>query len=143
MPFKLTLSTEVICALITLAGVIYANISSKVIAKETANNEMNKLKQTWEHDNEIAFERAFCDMTEAVSTYIIEPSQPNQQIARTKTSVMLAHATGDMANRVQNLYDSMKRRPSPEAEEMLTEVLKCRRQMRLEEEKKRKKFIFF
>lgn len=137
------LSTEVVCACITLVGVIWANQSAKRIAKDTAKEEMKKLRNIWEHDKEILFEQAFRDMAEAVSTYILNSNSVNQENARAKTTILMAHATGALADKAEALYSSMKCRPSPDTEKLLIEVLHCRRQMQLGCEGKRKRFIFF
>lgn len=142
METTILLSTEVACALITLGGVIFANLSSRWIAKETAIRETEKLKQTWQHDSEMAFERAFHDMTEAVSVYILNSCISNQETARVKTAIMLTFAEGDLADKIDSLYFCLKHRPAPDAEDKLAEVIRCRRSQRTSP-KRRTWFSFF
>ena len=137
------LSTEVVCALITLGGIIFANLSSRWIAKEAAVKEMEKLKQTWEHDNKIAFEQAFHAMVEAVSAYILNSNISNQESARVTTAIMLTFAKGELADKIVALYSTLKRRPAPEAEELLLDVIQTRGNQRTGAEHKLTAFFRF
>lgn len=142
MPEESIFTTEVICAIITLGGIIFANLTSRWVAKEAAKKEMEKLKQTWEHDNEIAFDQAFHAMTEAVSTYILDSSTTNQEAARVKTAIMLTYAEGELADKTETLYTCLKCRPAPHAEEWLMDVIRARRSQRNNSKPKKKWFNF-
>lgn len=144
MSFDLSsIPTQIICALITLVGVIYANLSSRRIAKRTTEKELEKLERTWKHDDAVAYEQAFRDMIEAVTKYILDSSGTKQEIAQTKVVLMLSYATGELAAKVDNLYNSLKRNSPIDAESQLKDAIECRRDIRTQQEKSQKKFLFF
>lgn len=131
------LSTEVICAIFTLLGVIYANIASRKISKNTLEKEIEKLERTWKHDETTTFEQAYREMIDAVSRYISDSSITNQNAARVKVALMMSFADGDLADVLSSLYLSLKHRPSPDAEEQMMSVISCRRELRIAQEKKK------
>lgn len=46
MSFKINISSEFICALISFAGIVVSAQISKSVAKSTANKEIEKMKLT-------------------------------------------------------------------------------------------------
>lgn len=122
--------TEIVCALITCAGIILSNWSSRAIAKDAAKKEAERIKQEWQHDEQIALNNAFHDMAHAVSAYISDSSVTKQLEARTKTAVMLTYADGELADKVEALYDCLKCRPALDADEKLHDAVLSLRQIR-------------
>lgn len=131
------LSTEVICAIITLIGVIFANLTARWTARDSADREIERQKRSWAHDNDVAFEKAFLTMTEAVSAFIQDSSISKQVSARASVAVALTYAKGDLANKLEALYIVLKNRPALDAEDKLLEAIHAMKKQREDKSKNR------
>lgn len=131
---------EVACAIITLIGVLFANIISRRISKSTIEKEIEKLERTWKHDETTTSEQAYREMVDAVSKYVTDSSVTNQNAARTKVALMLSFADGEMVDALKSLYDALKRRPSPDAEAKLMAVIMYRKELQIAREKNKSFF---
>ena len=131
MPEQYILSTEIICALITITGSVITcaitNSNAKHRAEEVATSEVEKLTRTWQREDRLSAESAFREMCETVARFVHDNCGTNQGIALEKVAGMRAIFTGEIATQLDALYDSIQRRNSQASEAQLTKAIKLHR----------------
>ena len=75
------MSSEMICALISVIGIVISSLFSYAISRYTANKEFDKMKLTWEREDIVSSEEEFSDMSKAVGAYVQSGASQCQRVA--------------------------------------------------------------
>lgn len=92
-----------------IGGAAITGIVSWGVAKITAKAEIQKLRETWAHENESAYDADFDNMVAAVSNLIRFPSTPAAKEAIEKTALFRPKAIGEMADVVDEINAMLSR----------------------------------
>lgn len=98
------MKTEIITALISLAGVIASSVISWFISRNTATNEMKKMKLTWQHEDVVSSDDEFADMAAMVSRCVKFKKGPESEDAAAKVAALRSKESGNLAISLDNLY---------------------------------------
>lgn len=121
------MKTEIICALITAGGTVLAAIIAHFTARWTSKREVKKMKMQWDHDGDVARERAFSEMVAAVSKYIQSGWARHQREAVEKISAVQANECGELLDALDNLINSVLSEKTEAVAEQLSAVMRLRR----------------
>lgn len=80
-----------------IGGAAITGIVSWCVAKITAKAEIQKLRETWAHEKEMAIDAEFDNMVAAISCFVKSPSNPTLKTAIEKTALFRSKANGDLA----------------------------------------------
>ena len=116
------MTTEVICALVTVGGTLLSALIAFFVSRSTANKEIEKMKLTWEREDAIASDEEFGNMAAAVASYVQNPWSGSQNDAITKVAAIRSKVTGRMAIVLSRLYKSIRDNDTQSTEFALTEA---------------------
>ena len=137
MDIETIISSVVISAavsgLLSILSAMISKRSAEKIAEETTHREIEKLRQTWIRDDKVLYDKAFQEMIESVTRYIHNSNLTNQEEARTKTAIALSLSQSELAEKIRDLDDRLKLRPSRNAEACLRDVIACKQEMDAQE----------
>lgn len=103
------MDSAIISALISAAvGVVSVAFAHKT-AVRTVEAELAKLKATWEHEQAVTNDKDFENMLAAVTLFSRNDSPDYYTDAVTATSIVRAHATGNVATAVDELSSLLVR----------------------------------
>lgn len=98
------MKTEIICAIIALAGTAISGLLSWFVSRTSATKEIEKLKLTWEHENSVTSDDEFADMVAAVALCIQEKLPASFDSAISRVAAVRSKERGSLANRLDDLY---------------------------------------
>ena len=123
------MKTEIICAIIALAGIALSGFVSWLIAKHAAKVEINRLQTVWAHEKAESADVAFEEMVVAVSRYVKDTSLQAFADAQGSVCIYRAKATGELAQLVDDL-DALIIRGTPDRAAVsakLSYIVQCKR----------------
>lgn len=126
MNIEIVISSAVVSAIVAAIGSVAAALIARKTAKDTAQQEFEKLRRTWAHEEQVSYDQAFREMVEAVTQYLQDSSWTKQEQAKVKTMNALSLSSGSLADRIGELYDCLKYRPAVNGEECLKAVIACK-----------------
>lgn len=127
MTFDISISSELICSLISVAGVVASALISRNVSKNTASKEIEQMKLTWEHEEIVSSEDDFGEMTASVARYISNFRNSDQRDALAKITSVRAKETGTLAAALDELYRVVYHQNITEINDRLTKVIDARR----------------
>lgn len=136
MPFKISISSEFVCALISFAGVIISALISKNVAKTAANKEIEKMKLSWEREDMVTSEEEFSEMTAAVARYASSFRTFDFRDAMGKLAAVRAKESGALAEALDVLYQIVSRGHRAEIETQLSKVIAVKRSIKIQNSSK-------
>lgn len=92
-----------------LGSAIIAGIVSWGVAKIAAKAEIRKLRETWAHEKETAYDADFDNMVAAVSYFARFPSGSTVRSAIEKTAIFRSKASGELATVVDDITNILSR----------------------------------
>lgn len=122
------MTTEIICALVTVGGTLLSTLIAFFVSRSTANKEIEKMKLTWEREDVISSDDEFAEMASAVATYVQNGWSGNQCTAMSKIAAIRSKEIGSLALKLDQLYTSVSRGNANSADSLLTEVINEKRQ---------------
>lgn len=124
------MSTEIICALISLGGVIVSGLLAWGVSNSTARHQIKQMKLTWARDDVVSSDDEFADMASEVAKYVTLLHNENWVLAdssRAKVSALRAKESGSLALSLDALYGALLN-DGPEAiDAALSEVIEQKR----------------
>lgn len=99
--------SEILEVIISLGGILLSGIISWLIAKSTANKEIEKMKLTWQHDDNASSADEFADMVASVTDFITSNSYPRYRKACAKVNAIRSKENGELALALDSLYGSL------------------------------------
>lgn len=136
MPFKISISSEYACALISFAGVIISALISKNVAKTAANKEIEKMKLTWEREDVVTSEDEFSEMTAAVARYASSFRSTELRDALGKLAAVRAKESGALAEALDVLYQTVSTGYRTEIETQLSRVIAMKHSLKTQNSSK-------
>lgn len=94
---------EIICAMISAAGMIASALISYAVARHKTEKEIQKMKLEWARKDDESTDAAFTDMTVAVSLFLSDPSDQNRESAIRCLAVARAAESGKIAQSLDEL----------------------------------------
>lgn len=98
------MSTEIICALITVGGVIGSAVISYAISRTTANKEIEKLQLTWQREDVVSSDDEFSAMAGAVAKYLQSPTGRTKSAAMEQVAAIRSKEIGTLGKMLDKLY---------------------------------------
>lgn len=123
------MNTEIICAIISAAGVVASSVISWLISKSTANKEIRKMRMTWDHEKEIAYGENFAEMVSAVSLYINSRNIGDGYRALEAVSKLRAKESGALAKKLDTLHSKIEKNQFSDLDKCLSEVIEQNRKI--------------
>lgn len=124
------MSTEIICALISLGGVVASGLLAWLVSNSTAKQQVDQMKLTWAHDDVVSSDDEFADMASEVAMYVTLLHDGNWVIAdsaRAKVAALRSKESGPLACALDALYATLLRDGAEDIDTALTEVIKQKR----------------
>ena len=122
------MTVEVICALITVGGVIFSALISYAISRTTANKELEKIKLTWEREDVISSDDEFAEMAGAVAKFIQSNSSTNQRNAMEHVASIRSKETGALGRLLDELYLDIQSGDKYNSDVRLSQVIDQKRE---------------
>lgn len=98
------MSTEIICTLISVGGVVLSAILSFVVSAFSASKEIKKKRMEWEREDIVSSEDEFAQMVAAVSLYANTKRIEDWNNAVEKIGYVRAKENGNLATLLDELY---------------------------------------
>lgn len=127
-----TITTPVITALISFAGVCVSVASSWVIARMSASKEVKRLRLQWEREDTLTAVDEFSAMASAVAVFSESRKLRDQYKAVAAVASLRAKASGQMAEKLDALYAALQEDNSRAINDALSQVIQERRERRRE-----------
>lgn len=99
-----SMKTEIICAIIALAGAAVSGLLSWFVSRTSAAKEIEKLKLTWDHESSVTSDDEFADMVAAVALCIQEKLPASFDTAISRVAAVRAKEHGSLAHKLDDLY---------------------------------------
>lgn len=130
MPFHITISPELACSLISVAGVALSAFVSKRTAETVANKETEKMKLKWEREDVVSSDEEFASMVDAAAQTIAHPSSENYSVAVGRVAAIRSKEIGTLGELMDELYKAIRNLDYERADEWLTKIIKLKRLMK-------------
>lgn len=130
MPFHVTISPELACSLISVAGVALSAFVSKRTAENVANKETEKMKLKWEREDVVSSDEEFAAMVDAAAKTIAHPSSENYPVAVGRIAAIRSKEIGTLGELMDELYKTIRSLDYEKADEWLTKIIKQKRLMK-------------
>lgn len=127
------MNTEIICALIALAGALVSATISFFVSKSSAEKEIQRMKLEWKRQDIVSSDEDFSDMAVAVSRFIQMQDGTTHLKAVETVMKIRAKELGSIAESLDALYLAIGKRGygyNPNLEQidtLLSEILKQKR----------------
>lgn len=127
------MNTEIVCAVIALAGVVFSSVISFRVSKSSAEKEIQKMKLEWSRQDIVSSDEDFSDMAVAVSRFIQTQNGTTHRKAIESVMKIRAKESGDIAGSLDALYLAIGKRGhgynpnSEQIDNLLSEILKQKR----------------
>lgn len=133
------MSTEVVCALITCAGMLLSALISYSVSRATANKEIEKMRLTWEREDAVSYDDEFSEMVSSVARYIHSGLALHQQEAISAISEMQPKEKGKLANLLDGLLVSVQIGNAEMTKTFLSDVIQEKREEKGKQDAPRRK----
>lgn len=131
------MNTEIVSALIGVAGVILSGVLSWFVSRASASKEIEKLKLEWAREDRKTVDGEFAEMAAAVSRYVRAPSPDSSAQALSTVAALRAKETGGIAYNLDYLYDCILDEDTAQADDVLSCVLNKKRERKCEQDAER------
>lgn len=122
------MTVEVICALITVGGVVFSALISYAISRSTANKEIEKMKLSWEREDVVSSEDEFSGMASAVAKFVDNNTSRNRANAMEQVAAIRSKEVGVLGRLLDELYLSVQTGDTSEADIRLSQVIDQKRE---------------
>lgn len=122
------MTTEVICALITVGGTLLSSLIAFLVSRTTANKEIEKMKLTWEREDAISTDEDFSEMAAAVAKYIACNNLQNQTDALAKIAAVRLKESEDVCTYLDLLSRAIRAENLTGTNAFLTEAIDEKRE---------------
>ena len=123
-------SSELLCSIISFAGIVVSALISKNVSKNTTAKEIEKMKLSWNREDFVASEDEFSKMTSAVAKYAGDFRESSRRIALGEIASIRARETGDLAAALDQLYQTVLERHYSDINKNLTDVIAAKRMLK-------------
>lgn len=123
---KITLSTEVLCTIITVCGVVISALISLLSAHYSASKELKKIERTWAREDETASASEFSEAMRVAILFAMKYNIPQYDVLA-PIGALRAKESGELADVLDQLYDAVKRRDHSEADRCIDTAINLRR----------------
>lgn len=121
------MSPEILCAIISFAGIVLSSLLSWFISRFTANKELEKLELLWKREDVVSSDDEFAEMAEAVASYCADCRPTTRRIAMEKAAFTRSKEFGDLALCLDLLYVAIMNNQPELADQRLTKVIEEKR----------------
>lgn len=124
------MNTEIICAMIAVAGTVVSALLAWFVSRLTANKEIERLKLSWEREDVVTSDDEFAEMTASVAQYVsslFEGYDLSAQIPASKVAAIRSRESGALADRLDTLYQALLSRQPVTINDELTLVIQEKR----------------
>ena len=90
------IETEVICAIITVSGVVISSVIAFLVSKNSVEKEIEKMKMSWKREDSAASDEEFSEMITAVTRYVHGRKREDELPALEKLNNVRRKGTGDI-----------------------------------------------
>lgn len=125
-----SIPTELICSLITFAGVIASALISRNVSKNTAVKEIEKMQLEWDREDLVSSEEDFSKMISAVAKYTSGLYRGYQREALGEIASVRAKENGDLALTLDQLYQAVYDARPRDIDKHLTNVINEKRKLK-------------
>lgn len=136
MTIKIIISSAIVSALISVIGSIIttamANKAAAKTAKETTNNEIEKLKLTWDREDIVSSDDEFAEMAATVARFVQYNNSPNRADAMAKVAAVRSKELSGLGEDLDFLYDAIRSNSQTEADQYLTMAITEKRKIKNE-----------
>lgn len=126
MPLQITISSEILCAGISAAGVLISALVSQSTAKHAANKEIEKMKLTWAREDITSFDAEFSEMIR-MAILFVERTNIGHPDTLAAIGAIRAKETGELAQALDDLYRFVKTDSYQEADALIDRVILLKR----------------
>lgn len=117
------MTTEVICALITVGGTLLSALISYAISRSTANKEIERMKLTWNREDVVSSDDEFAEMSASVAQFVQADRPSNQRTAMSRIAAIRSKESGNLADVLDCLYSAVKSGNVDDSDLLLSEVI--------------------
>ena len=122
------MKAEIICTLITAAGVLLSAIISYGISRFTANKEIEKMQLIWNREDIVSSDDEFAEMAGKVARFVQSPSSVHQRDAMELVAAVRSKELGTIAPLLDELYQSINDGNTQHTDSQLSKVIKQKRE---------------
>lgn len=126
------MKTEIICTLITFAGIAFSAIVSYVISRSTANKEIEKMKLTWEREDVVSSDDEFAEMAGTVAKFVSNSSGQAKRSAMEQVAAIRSKETGELGRLLDELYLDLQSGYPSNADIKLSQVIDKKREAKVQ-----------
>ena len=123
-----TVSSEMICALIAVAGTVLSALISYGVSRYTANKELEKMKMTWEREDVVSSEDEFSAMSKAVGAFVQSGRPHHQRVAMELVAAARSKESGALGSLLDELYMHIQSGHVSNTDVWLTKVINQKRE---------------
>lgn len=126
-------TTEVVYALISLAGAVVSSVLAYFISKSSAQREIEKMRIGWEREDSLSSDEEFTEMVIAVTRYISSKEKADEIVALEKINSLRSKELGELffqlnlMQRIINIRDLDGQPDFQFLDECLSDAIKQRR----------------
>lgn len=113
------MSTEVICALISAAGVVLSALVSVLISR----NEIKKLKLSWSRDDDLSFSEDFNRACSCILNYIETPTDSYRRTALRQVLLLQSSAPAKIIDPLRKMNHALDSGDPKTAKQLLDELI--------------------
>lgn len=119
--------TEIICAIIAVAGTVVSSLIAWFVSRSTANKEIEKMQLSWAREDIVSSDDEFASMSAAVARYIQCNNGTHQREAMAAVASIRAKESGEIGSVLDELYRTISSGQSTAADRALTCVIENKR----------------
>ena len=122
------MKAEVLCALITVGGILISAIVSYAISRFTANKEVEKMQLVWNREDIISSDDEFAEMAGKVAKFISRATSAHHQDAMQSVAAVRSKELGIMGELLDTLYQHVNDGNLSLIDSQLSKVIKHKRE---------------
>lgn len=122
------MKTEIICALITAAGVLISAIISYGISRFTANKEVEKMQLVWDREDIVSSDDEFAEMASTVAKFVQYPISVHQREAMGRVAAIRSKEQGTLGILLDQLYQNINEGNTRQTDSQLSKVIQQKRE---------------
>ena len=134
MYMRIIISSAVISALISFVGTVYsaheARKSAMETAQEIANQEVEKMKLSWQREDMVSSDEEFAEMASVVAKFCAFSNGGWSDEAIEKVGAIRSKEFGTLGKIMDNLYFSVKNNMYQEADMHLSDAIDEKRRIK-------------
>jgi hypothetical protein len=119
--------TEIICALISTAGVLLSAVISRFVSRAAAKKETEKLRLIWEREDVVSSDEDFAKMAAVVAEFVASGYNGQHKNAMSKVAAIRSKESGEIAAALDRLYEALTRRDLHGVDSSLSRVIEEKR----------------